>query len=596
MEGVTGSSPVAPTSIMVCRPGHESDPLEKVRHSCAHVMASAVQSLFPGTQVTIGPVIDDGFFYDFATDKPFTPEDLQKIEAKMKEIIDQDLVFDRKVVSRDEAVALFEKKGEKFKVEIIQSLPQNEEISLYTHGEWEDLCKGPHTARTGEIKAFKLLSVAGAYWRGDETRERLQRIYGTAFLNQKDLDQYLSRLKEAEARDHRKLGKELDLFSTLEEDGAGLILWHPKGSRIRKAIEDFWRESHTKGGYDIVYTPHVAHRSVWKTSGHLDFYKDYMYSAMEMEGVDYQLKPMNCPFHVKIYKTKLHSYRELPLRWAELGTVYRYERSGVLHGLLRVRGFTQDDAHIFCRPDQLESEISEVLDFLFRMLGAFGFNEYEVYLSTRPEKYVGSDENWTHATNALKSALESRGVAYEIDPGEGVFYGPKIDVKIKDQLGRAWQCSTIQVDFNLPERFDLEYVSDDGSRVRPIMVHRALLGSLERFFGVLIEHYAGLFPVWLAPVQAVLITISDKELAYAEEIAAKLREKNLRIEIDSRVEKLGAKIREAELKKVPYMVILGAKEREKGAVSVRSKKKGDLGSLSVEQFTDLLNQENQSRS
>jgi len=558
-------------------------------------MASAVQALFPGTKVTIGPVIDEGFFYDFASEKPFTPEDLQKIEEKMKEIVNGDFPFERTVLSRSEAISLFEKKGESFKVEIIQGLPEGEEISCYRHGDWMDLCKGPHVERTGQIKAFKLLSVAGAYWRGDEKRDRLQRIYGTAFLDKKALEEYLHRLKEAEARDHRRLGKELDLFSTLEEDGPGLILWHPKGARIRKAMEDFWRESHVKGGYDIVFTPHIAHRSVWKTSGHLDFYKDYMYAAMEMEGVDYQLKPMNCPFHIKIYQTKLRSYRELPFRWAELGTVYRYERSGVLHGLLRVRGFTQDDAHIFCRPDQLEKEVEDVLGFTFSMMKTFGFEDFEVYLSTRPEKSVGSDENWDHATKALRRALESRKIPFEIDPGEGVFYGPKIDVKIKDQIGRAWQCSTIQVDFNLPERFELEYVGDDGSRHRPIMVHRALMGSLERFFGVLIEHYAGAFPAWLAPVQAVLIAVSDKEVDYVQEILQKMKEKGIRVEADLRNEKLGAKIREAEMHKIPYMVVIGAREKEQGVVSVRSKKKGDLGKIPVDQFVSQLVQEIEQR-
>lgn len=573
---------------MACRADHENDPLEKIRHSCAHVMASAVQELFPGTKVTIGPVIEDGFFYDFAAEKPFTSEDLKKIEIKMGEIVGKNLPFERKSYSRDEAARLFENKGENFKVEIIRDIPAGEEISCYQHGDWMDLCKGPHAARTGEIKAFKLLSVAGAYWRGDEKRERLQRIYGTAFQDQKSLEAYLARLREAEARDHRKLGRELDLFSTLEEDGAGLILWHPKGARIRKAIEDYWREAHVRGGYEIVFTPHIAHRSVWNTSGHLDFYKDYMYAPMEMEGTDYQLKPMNCPFHIKIYKTHLRSYRELPFRWAELGTVYRYERSGVLHGLLRVRGFTQDDAHLFCRPDQLEEEVSKVLDFTFSMLKTFGFEEEEVYLSTRPEKYVGSDQNWEHATTALKKALESRKISYEIDPGEGVFYGPKIDVKIKDVLGRAWQCSTIQVDFNLPERFELEYVSEDGSRQRPIMVHRALMGSLERFFGVLIEHYAGAFPTWLAPVQVVLLTVSDVGNDYAASVAETLRSRGIRVEIDIRNEKLGAKIRASEMQKIPYMVILGKKEIEGGTLSVRNKKKGDLGSMLVEQFSERL--------
>ena len=581
---------------MVCRAGHENDPVEKIRHSCAHVMASAVQALFPGTKVTIGPVIENGFFYDFASAQPFTQEDLLKIEEKMREIVKADLPFERAALSRQDAVKLFEEKKENFKVEIIQGLAENEEITCYRHGDWMDLCKGPHVQRTGEIKAFKLLSVAGAYWRGDEKRDRLQRIYGTAFATREELDAYLRHLKEIEARDHRKIGRELDLFSTLEEEGAGLILWHPKGGRIRKIIEDYWREAHVQGGYEIVFTPHMARRDLWNTSGHLSFYKDYMYAPMEMEETEYQLKPMNCPFHIKIFKTGLRSYRELPLRWAELGTVYRYERSGVLHGLLRVRGFTQDDAHIFCRPDQLESEVAQVLDFTFAMLKAFGFSEYEVYLSTRPEKYVGSDENWSHATDALKKALESRHVAFEVDPGEGVFYGPKIDLKIKDVLGRSWQCSTIQVDFNLPERFGLEYVSQDGSRVQPIMVHRALLGSLERFFGVLIEHYAGLFPTWLAPVQVVLLTVSDQVSDYGQTISKTLKAAGVRVDIDDRNEKLGAKIREAELKKIPYMVILGKKEMETATLSVRSKKRGDLGAMSLENFLKHVVEEIQTRS
>ncbi|MBI3540687.1 MAG: threonine--tRNA ligase [Deltaproteobacteria bacterium] len=580
---------------MACRPGHENDPLEKARHSCAHVMASAVQQLFPGTKVTIGPVIDEGFFYDFAANQPFTPEDLVKIEKKMQEIIFKNLPFERKVFQRNEAIQFFQDKKENFKVEIIQGIPEGEEISCYQHGDWIDLCKGPHVMRTGEIKAFKLLSVAGAYWRGDEQKDRLQRIYGTAFLDQKSLEHYLNLLKEAEARDHRKLGKELDLFSTLEGDGAGLVLWHPKGGRVRKVMEDYWREAHLKGGYEIVFTPHVASRDIWKTSGHLDFYKDYMFASMKMEGNDFQLKPMNCPFHIKIYKTKLRSYRDLPLRWAELGTVYRYERSGVLHGLLRVRGFTQDDAHLFCRPDQMEGEVRKVLSFTFAMLKAFGFSEYEVYLSTRPEKSVGSDDKWEQATKALKGALESSGVSYEIDPGEGVFYGPKIDLKIKDVLGRAWQCSTIQVDFNLPERFELQYTSDDGSRQQPIMIHRALLGSLERFFGVLIEHYAGLFPLWLAPVQVVLLTISDKESSYAKEVCDKLAACGIRAELDVRVEKIGAKIREAEMQKVPYMLVIGKKEVEQKTISVRSKKKGDCGALSVDDFLKQIQQEIEER-
>lgn len=551
-------------------------------------MASAVQALFPGTKVTIGPVIDDGFFYDFDTPKPFTPEDLAKIEKKMGEIVGQNLPLQRKVMNRDEAVALFKNKGERYKVEIIEGLPVGEEITCYQHGDWLDLCKGPHAKSTGEIKAFKLLTAAGAYWRGDEKRERLQRIYGTAFLTQQELEAHLKRLAEAEARDHRKIGQALDLFSTMEEDGAGLILWHPKGGRIRKIIEDYWREAHVQGGYEIVFTPHVARRDLWKTSGHLDFYKDYMYAPMDLEGTPYQLKPMNCPFHIKIYQTALRSYRELPFRWAELGTVYRYERSGVLHGLLRVRGFTQDDAHIFCLPGQLEEEVGRVLDFNLKMLRTFGFEEFEVYLSTRPEKSVGSDANWELATNGLQSALKEKNISFEIDPGEGVFYGPKIDMKIKDVLGRSWQCSTIQVDFNLPERFDLEYVSEDGSRQRPIMIHRALLGSLERFFGVLIEHYAGDFPLWLAPVQVVLLTITDHQVAYAQEVAQRLKEKGIRVEVDLRPEKLGGKIRQSELLKIPYMAVIGKKEVEEGKVSVRSRKQGDMGGMKVDDFVTKL--------
>ncbi len=569
---------------MVCRPGHENNPLEKIRHTCAHVMASAVQELYPGTKVTIGPVIEDGFFYDFDVARPFTPEDLAKIEAKMAEIIKRNLPLEKQVMSRQEAIELFRQKQEKYKVEIIEGIADAEPISCYRHGEWLDLCKGPHVTRTGEIKAFKILHAAGAYWRGDEKRERLQRIYGTAFESQKELDAHLNKLREAEARDHRRLGQALDLFSTMEEDGAGLILWHPKGGRIRKVIEDFWRDAHVKGGYEIVFTPHVARRDLWKTSGHLDFYQDYMYAPMDLEGVQYQLKPMNCPFHIKIFKTSLRSYRDLPLRWAELGTVYRYERSGVLHGLLRVRGFTQDDAHLFCQPSQLESEIMQVLDFNLNMLRTFGFTEFEIYLSTRPDKSVGSDENWELATGALKGALEKKGIRYEVDPGEGVFYGPKIDMKIKDVLGRSWQCSTIQIDFNLPERFDLEYVADDGSRQRPIMIHRALLGSLERFFGVLIEHYAGAFPTWLAPVQAIVMSITDAQEPFAREVHAALKQAGIRVDLNVRSDKLGSKIRESEMQKIPYMIVIGKKEVEQQTISVRSRRKGDLGALAVADF------------
>ncbi len=576
---------------MVCRPGHENDPLEKVRHSAAHIMASAVQELYPGTKVTIGPVIDDGFYYDFDTPEPLSDDDLAKIESKMRHIIKMNVPFERKEVARDEAIALFREMDELYKVEIIEGLAADVPISLYSHGEWQDLCKGPHVESTGKVPVIKLLSVAGAYWRGDEKREQLQRIYGTAFLNQADLDEFLARRAEAEARDHRKLGKELDLFSTLEELGAGMILWHPRGARIRHELENYWREAHLKGGYDLVYTPHVARRDLWQTSGHLDFYSENMFSPMSMEHQEFQLKPMNCPFHIMIYKKQRRSYRDLPFRWAELGTVYRNERSGVLHGLMRVRGFTQDDAHIFCSPDQLEDEITEVLKLTLQVLKDFGFESFEVYLSTRPEKSVGSDENWELATNSLEAALKRQQLDYEVDPGEGVFYGPKIDIKIKDILGRSWQCSTVQIDFNLPERFGVNYVGSDGETHPTIMVHRALLGSLERFFGVLIEHYGGNFPLWLAPEQVRLLTISEKHATYAADCAAELRAAGLRVEVDDSSDKLGAKIRQAELMKVPYMAIVGNKEMEAHGLGIRSKKKGDMGLMTIEQCLEYFSRE-----
>lgn len=581
---------------MVCRPGHEDDPIEKLRHSAAHVMASAVQELYPGTKVSIGPVIEDGFYYDFDTPAPLTEDDLEKIETKMQEIINRNEPFVRKELSREEVTKFFAEKAEVYKVEIIEGLPEDESIIVYQHGGWTDLCKGPHVEKTGQIKAFKLLSVAGAYWRGDENREQLQRIYGTAFLDKKSLKDFLRRRREAEERDHRKLGKELDLYSSLEKQGGGLILWHPRGARVRHEIENYWRERHFKGGYDIVYTPHMAHREIWKTSGHLDFYAENMFSSMKVDNVDYQIKPMNCPFHIMIYKKTRRSYRDLPFRWAELGTVYRYERSGVLHGLMRVRGFTQDDAHIFCRLDQLESEIHEVLDFTLSMLRAFGFTEYEIYLSTKPDKYVGSDEHWEMATVALQNALQGQGLNYEVDPGEGVFYGPKIDIKIKDVLGRAWQCSTIQVDFNLPERFAVTYVGPDGEKHPTIMVHRALLGSLERFFGVLIEHYGGNFPLWLAPEQVRLLTISEKHVQYARECCKKLRERNVRVELDDSSDKLGAKIRQAELMKVPYMAVIGEREVTQGELAIRSKKEGNIGSMTIDIFAERLQHEITARS
>ncbi len=555
-------------------------------------MADAVQRLFPGTKVTIGPCIENGFYYDFDRDTPFTADDLKTIESQMKEIVAADVPFVREDVSRDEAIRLFRDKGETYKVEIVEGLPEGEAISLYRHGDFVDLCRGPHLSRTGEIGAFALLSTAGAYWRGDEKNPMLQRIYGTAFANDKDLKSHLAWRAEVAARDHRELGKRLDLFSSLEGKGPGLILWHPKGARVRRAIERFWYDSHEAAGYEIVYTPHVAKLDLWKTSGHVEFYRENMFATMEMDGQPFQLKPMNCPFHSLIYSHSGRSYRDLPMRLAELGTVYRYERSGVLSGLLRVRGFTQDDAHIFCREDQLEGEVRSVIAFIQNLLGTFGFKDFEVYLSTRPEKSVGSDADWDHATKALAAALKASELPYEEDPGEGVFYGPKIDIKIKDTLGRAWQCSTVQVDFNLPKRFGLEYVAENGEKRPVIMVHRALMGSLERFFGVLIEHYAGAFPLWLAPVQVALLTVSDAQLPYAEALAETWRRERIRVELDSRPEKLGLKIREAQMAKTPYLVVIGDREAKEGAVSPRryGSKEG-LPSMSAEAFLAQLRDE-----
>ena len=552
--------------------------LDILRHSTSHLMAQAVRELYPDVKITIGPAIEDGFYYDFDYSRPFTQDDLTKIENKMKEIIKNDIPIIRMELPREDAIRLFDSMGETYKVEIIREITE-EPVSLYKQGDFIDLCRGPHLPSTGKIRSFKLLNTAGAYWRGNEKNKMLHRIYGTAFPTQDELDAYMIRLEEIKKRDHRKLGKELDLFSIQDEIGAGLILWHPKGAIIRKVIEDFWREEHLRHEYKLLYTPHVAKLDLWKTSGHTEFYQGNMYSPIEVEGQDFQLKPMNCPFHISIYKTKMHSYRDLPIRWAELGTVYRYERSGVLHGLLRVRGFTQDDAHIFCRPDQLEGEISSILDFTVDILSIFGFDKYDIYLSTRPDKYVGSIENWELATSALGNALKQKGLSYQIDPGEGVFYGPKIDIKIKDVLDRAWQCTTIQVDFNLPERFSITYAGEDGLQHQPIMIHRALMGSLERFFGILIEHYAGAFPLWLSPVQVKVLPITEKQTMYAEEVVSLLRNEGLRAELDSRNEKIGYKIREAQMEKVPFMFIIGGKEEESRSVSVRLRKEGDTGTM-----------------
>ena len=566
------------------------DGKEVYRHSSTHIMAQAVKDVFPSANLTIGPAIDDGFYYDFAFERPFTPEDLEKIEARAHEIIRENYPVHRLEMSKSAAVTLFQEKGEAFKVEIIQQI-EDETVSLYRQGNFIDLCRGPHVSATGQVKAFKLLHAAGAYWRGDERNPMLQRIYGTSFPTQRELDAQLHKLEEMKRRDHRKLGKELDLFSIQDETGPGLILWHPKGSVIRLLIENFWRDQHVTHGYHLLYSPHVARLDLWKTSGHVDYYQENMFAPMTVEASEYQLKPMNCPYHLMVYKSHLRSYRELPLRYGELGTVYRYERSGVLHGLMRVRGFTQDDAHIFCRPDQIESEVRSVLDFTTFMLRRFGFTECDFYLSTRPEQAVGTVEKWNQATQALEAALKGSGFPYTIDPGEGVFYGPKIDLKIRDALGRAWQCSTVQIDFNNPERFGLSYVGDDGAAHRPIMIHRALLGSIERFFGILIEHYAGVFPTWLAPVQAKVLPITDKQADYASRVCEQLTDAGLRVELDLRNEKIGFKIREAEKAKIPYMLVVGDRERETQTVSVRKRSGTNVGTMPVTGVKDLIRQD-----
>lgn len=566
------------------------------RHSASHLLAHAVKELFPDAKLAIGPAIEEGFYYDFDMDKPFSAEDLALIEQKMEEIIKQGNPFVRKDIPKSEAIGLFRSMGENYKVELLEEI-QDETVSLYEEGGFVDLCRGPHVPSAKKIKAVKLLSVAGAYWRGDEKRKMLQRIYGTAFDNKKDLDKYLAFLEEVKKRDHRRLGKELDLFSISDDIGPGLILWHPNGAIIRKTIEDFWRGEHLKAGYKLLYSPHIAKVDLWKQSGHWDFYRENMYSPMEVEEVPYELKPMNCPFHIAVYKNSLKSYRDLPVRYAELGTVYRFERSGVLHGLLRVRGFTQDDAHVFAREDQIEDEVRRILDFIIFILGTFGFESYDIYLSTRPEKYVGGEDVWEKSTNALKLALEHAGLAYQIDDGGGAFYGPKIDIKVKDSLGRAWQCSTIQVDFNNPERFDMVYRGSDGKEHRPIMVHRALMGSLERFFGILVEHYAGAFPLWLAPVQVAVLTIAERHSEFARKIAGELAAEDIRVEANLENEKIGYKIREAAVRKTPYSVIIGDKEMSEGGSSLSVRKRGneETVSVSLPDFIKLLKEEINSR-
>ena len=564
---------------------------EIYRHSSTHIMAQAVKELFPAAQLTIGPALEDSFYYDFAYDRPFTPEDLENIEQRAREIAKRKLAVTRRDLTKQEALELFKARGEHYKVELIEGFPDREPISIYTQGEFVDLCRGPHVPSTGHVGALKLLTTAGAYWRGDERNPMLQRIYGTSFPTKAELDAHLAKLEEIKRRDHRKVGKELDLISIQDEIGPGLVLWHPKGAVIRLLIENFWREQHLRDGYELVYSPHVARLDLWKTSGHVDYYRDNMFAPMKLEGSEYQLKPMNCPYHIMIYKSHLRSYRELPIRYGELGTVYRYERTGVLHGLLRVRGFTQDDAHLFCRPDQIEAEVSRVLDFTFFILRTFGFMEFEVFLSTRPNESVGAEEHWTLATSALEAALKSRNISFHLDPGGGAFYGPKIDIKIKDALGRSWQCSTIQIDFNNPERFELSYIGEDGKSHQPIMIHRALMGSIERFFGILIEHYAGAFPTWLAPVQAVVMAITDNQREFVTEVTAQMKASGFRVESDIRNEKIGFKIREAEKAKIPFMFVVGDREVQSRSLSVRGRSGANLGTMTVQGALDLLKTE-----
>ena len=551
-------------------------------HSSAHIMAQAVLDVFPDAKLAIGPPIDEGFYYDFDVEKPFAPEDLAKIEKRMAEIIKEDVTFSREVCKREDLLTKYKAEGEIYKVEMIEDMPEGEELTVYRHSTFEDMCRGPHIPSTGRIKAFKLLASSGAYWRGSEENKMLQRIYGVTYPKKKMLDEYLVKLAEAERRDHRKLGKQMELYLISEETGPGLVLWLPKGAAIRNEMENYWREEHFKGGYELVYSPHIANLELWNRSGHTDFYAEDMFHPMEVDKSKYQIKPMNCPFHIVMYNSRRRSYRELPMRWAELGTVYRYERAGVLHGLMRVRGFTQDDAHLIVRPEQMEEELIRLIEFCLHILKAFGFTEFDIYLSTRPDKAIGEEAAWEAAQNGLRKALEFHKLNFSVDEGGGAFYGPKIDIKIKDALGRAWQCSTIQFDFNEPERFDMTYIDSDGNRKRPFMIHRALLGSLERFFGTLIEHYAGDFPLWLAPEQARILPVTDRALDFAAKLKDKFRGAGLRVDLDDRSEKIGYKIRESEMSKIPIMIIVGDKEIESNTVSVRRRGLGDLGALDVD--------------
>ncbi len=566
---------------------HSKKGSEVLRHSAAHVMAQAVKELFPSTKLTFGPATESGFYYDFDYERPFTPQDLEKIEERMSEIIEQNLPFVRKEVSKEEAIKTFREMGETYKVEHLEDLPDR--VSLYSQGTFTDLCEGPHVPSSGKIRAFKLLNVSGTYWRGDARNQVLQRIYGTAFPDQKALDEYLRMLEEARKRDHRKLGRDLDLFSLQDEAGPGLVIYHPKGALLRTILEDFEKREHLKRGYQIVMGPQLLRLDLWKQSGHFENYRDKMYFT-KVEGAEYGIKPMNCLAHMLIYKSQIRSYRDLPIRYFELGTVHRHEKSGELHGLLRVRGFTQDDAHILCRPDQLNDEIYAILDFVDDVMKIFGF-EYEMELSTKPEKSIGTDEDWERATQALLLALRGKGLSFDINEGEGAFYGPKIDVKLKDALNRRWQCATIQVDFAMPDRFDLTYVGSDGERHRPVMLHRTILGAMERFIGVLIEHYAGAFPVWLSPVQAILLTVTDRHIPYAEKVYGELMRRGIRVEKDFRNEKLGFKIREAQLQKNPYMLVIGDREEKEGTFSPRKRSGEAMKAIGVEDFISHVQSE-----
>jgi len=560
-------------------------------HSTAHLLAQAVKELFPIIKVTIGPAIENGFYYDFDKEVPFTDKDLEKIEQKMKELSKNNAEYTRQELSKKEAIKLFSDLKEDYKLELLEEIPDDEVISAYTQGNFTDLCRGPHITDTGKIKAMKLLKTSGAYWRGDSKNKMLQRIYGVSFPSNKELNTFLHNLEEAKKRDHRKIGKELDLYSFSDEIGPGLVLWHPNGAMMRSIVEDYWKKRHFEDGYSLVNTPHIGKAGLWEKSGHLEFYKESMYSAIEVDDMEYYLKPMNCPFHIAIYQNQKRSYRELPIKYAEMGMVYRYENSGSLHGLMRVRGFTQDDAHIICTPDQLDNEIEEVIEFSLNILKAFGFEDFEIYLSTMPEKAVGEKADWDKATAALRKALEKLKIDYDVDEGGGAFYGPKIDIKIKDALNRSWQCSTIQFDFNLPSRFDMEYIGEDNQPHRPFMVHRALLGSMERFFGTLIEYHAGNFPIWLCPIQVKVLPISDNYIEFAKQVNAELKKSGIRSEVDFKNEKIGYKIREAEMHKIPYMFIVGQKEMESGTVSVRRHGEGDLGSKTIGEIVKDIQQE-----